>query len=134
MDLKELLATHLPENVERSFVLGISKDEDATQEKVTTTFVYDTSWTVGDLIDRLGIASSPRVTYENKYRPKAVRPAKWYVNKAGTKSIADPVETGLRAILGNELYEAQIKAGKNHTGMIEAIKKQYESPSEEEEE
>lgn len=86
MELKDVLAVKLPA-IKRSVALGISADEDAkkagNQVKHNVVFVYE-GWTIGDLVDRLMVASSPKVTFENKYRGKEV-PKTWDVNKAYAK-------------------------------------------------
>lgn len=97
MTMKEFLAQKLPERITRAIAIGLSDDADARKNGETTvcnaTFVFDTSWTVGDLIDRLMVANSPKVSFQTKYRGKdCPKTITWNVNKAGTRTVTvDPI-------------------------------------------
>lgn len=86
------LTEKIGQEVRVSIAMSLSDDDEAKKAGDSTThnitFIIPADWTVQNLIDRMFSASSPRVTFQNKYRGKDVVPKEWTVNKAGARTQA----------------------------------------------
>ena len=109
MNMAEFLAINLPQMVKRSVAVGVSSDEESRKEKDTTqcsvTMVFDTTWTIGDLFDRLMSSNSPKVSVQAVLRKKKDCPKTftWNVNKSGAKSAIDSREVAIELLMSKGL-------------------------------
>jgi hypothetical protein len=86
------LTEKIGQEIRVKLALSISDDAEAKKngeaKRHNVTFIVPADWTLQEVFDRLFSASSPRVTFENKYRGKNDVPDTWTVNKAGARTQA----------------------------------------------
>lgn len=87
------LIEQIGQEIRVSIAMSLSDDEESKKAGESTThnvtFIIPKDWTVQDLVNRMFSASSPRVTFQNKYRGKDTVPKEWTVNKAGARTVVD---------------------------------------------
>lgn len=109
MNMADFLSLKLPQMVKRSVAIGVSSDEESRKEKDTTqcsvTMVFDTTWTISDLIDRLMSSNSPKVSVQAVLRKKDICPKTftWNVNKSGARSAVDSREVAIELLMSKGL-------------------------------
>lgn len=106
MDLNEKIGTTVSRMVRTKISDNAESKAAGEAVEYSVKFIFDETWTVNELIDRLVSASSPRVTFQNSHRGKTV-PTEWKVNKAGYKADV-PIEAKIDALSADAkkaLYE-----------------------------
>lgn len=98
------LNEQIGETIKRTINVGLSDDADAKKDGETSTgvltIIFPATLTVGDLIDNLCGASSPRVKWQNNNRSKTADKREWsYVIKPVGRPVQMDPKTAIEMAL-----------------------------------